>query len=446
MNHEQDIDVDRHDRYRWYLLTVLIFVAAFNQVDRLALGLMLEDIRVDLVMTDTQMGLLSGIAFALFYSIMGIPIARWADRGNRVTIIATTAAVWSVAVALCGAAANFTQLLLIRVGVAIGEAGCVPPAHSLLADRFSRVERPRALAFYTLANPLSAMIGYLFAGWANQIYGWRITFVLLGVPGLFLALLCVLTLRETRALPSRILRRAAPQEGPRNETEVPAPPAKVTNAAIFKVLWRTRTFRHLLMYFSTVSFFTTGLQSFIPTFFIRTHGLSSEELGRWLALIFGIGATLGVYVGGEWAARKAAGNETLQLQVMSLAVLMFGICCAAAFSCADTTLALVLLGLALFAGSALNGPIYALIQSLAPQNMRATAIAIMYLFTNLIGLGVGPVAAGALSDALRPHFGNDSLRYALILLCPGLLWPAWHLWRARLTVTADLPGMAKSSR
>ena len=157
--------------YRNYLLTVLLVILAFNYVDRVALGLLLQDIKVDLDLSDTQLGFLSGIAFALFYSVMGIPIARWADRGNRVMIITVTTALWSVAVALCGLAGSFLQLLLIRIGVAVGEAGCIPPAHSLIADYFTRAERPRAVARYMLGGPLSFVIGYFLAGWLNQLCG-----------------------------------------------------------------------------------------------------------------------------------------------------------------------------------------------------------------------------------------------------------------------------------
>src|SRR5688500_2799534 len=185
-------------RYKQYLLAVLLVVLASNYVDRLALGLLLQDIKVDLSLSDTQLGLLSGIAFALFYSVMGIPIARWADRGNRVTIITLTTALWSAAVALCGVAGSFLQLMMMRIGVAVGEAGCMPPAHSLIPDYFTRAERPRAVAIYMLGWPLSVVVGYFLAGWLNELYGWRITFMMLGVPGLGLAASAWFILKEPR--------------------------------------------------------------------------------------------------------------------------------------------------------------------------------------------------------------------------------------------------------
>jgi MFS family permease len=188
----------QHPAYRRYLLGVLLVIFAFNAVDRQALGLFMQDIKIDLGLSDTQLGLLTGIAFALFYSIMGIPLARWADRGNRVLIIALTTALWSAAVFLCGFAGSFVQLFLIRIGAAVGEAGCIPPAHSLLADYFDRAERPRAVAIYMLGVPLSALVGSFLAGWLNELYGWRFAFKVLGLPGLALAALAWLSLREPR--------------------------------------------------------------------------------------------------------------------------------------------------------------------------------------------------------------------------------------------------------
>src|SRR5688572_15005553 len=229
--------------YKNYLLTVLTIILTFNYLDRVALGLVFQDIKVDLQLSDTQLGFLSGIAFALFYSIMGVPIARWADRGNRVLIISLTTAIWSVPVALCGLAGSFLQLLVLRIGVAVGEAGCVPPAHSLIADYFTRSERPRAVAIYMLGGPLSAVLGYFVAGWLNQFYGWRTTFMLLGLPGLALAVLAWSTLRE-----------------PRHDVWVkrPSTHGSVDQPSLHEVyttLRGNRTFRHLLLGYSVIFFF-----------------------------------------------------------------------------------------------------------------------------------------------------------------------------------------------
>src|ERR1044072_177312 len=240
--------------YRNYLLTVLTVILVFNCIDRVATGLVLDDIKADLNLSDTQLGFLTGIAFALFYTVMGVPIARWADRGNRIVIVSLTAVMWSVAVALCGTAGTFLQLLLIRIMVAVGEAGCVPPAYSLIADYFNRAERPRAAAIYGLGPPLSTVVGYFAAGWLNDLYGWRVTFVAMGLPGLALAALAWFTLKEPR--------RAA-HEG-HVAPEIPKAPREpaATNPPVLDVcrmLWANRTLRHLLLCFATISFFSYGI-------------------------------------------------------------------------------------------------------------------------------------------------------------------------------------------
>lgn len=423
-------------RYKNYLLTVLLIILAFNYADRFALGLLLQDIKVDLDLSDTQLGFMGGIAFALFYAGMGIPIGHWADRGNRVRIITVTTALWSAAVALCGAAGNFVQLLLIRVGVAVGEAGCIPPAHSLIADYFSRSERPRAVARYMLGAPLSVVIGYFPAGWLNEAYGWRVTFVLLGLPGIALAALAGFTLREPRSA------RAAPAPSPSSDsTQAPPAPAAPTLSQAAVTLWANSSFRHLLICFSVLSFFGQGVSQWKPAFFIRTYGLQSGELGTWFALIYGVAGFLGTYWGGELASRYAAHDERRQLRVMAVGYCVFTVVSAFIYLSPNQYAALAFMSIATLGVHMALGPLFATMQTLVPEHMRAMSIALVYLFANLIGLGLGPLAAGALSDGLRPLVGEESLRYALLALCPGYFWAAWHLWRASKTVNRDVQAL-----
>jgi len=233
--------------YKSYLLSLLTVILAFNFVDRLALGIVLQDIKTDLELTDTQLGFLSGIAFALFYSVMGIPIARWADRRNRVTIISATTALWSCGVVLCGMVTSYVQLLLVRVGIAVGEAGCIPPAHSLIADYFTRSERPRAVARYMLAGPLAVIVGYLATGWISELFGWRAAFMIIGMPGLVLSGIAYLTMREPRLSNDRLLCR----------TTVCVEP-EPTVREVCSTLWRIAAFRHLLVCFSVWYSLGTG--------------------------------------------------------------------------------------------------------------------------------------------------------------------------------------------
>lgn len=416
----------RTGAYKGYLLAVLLVIQAFNYVDGLALGLVLQDIKVSLHLTDTELGFLTGIAFALFYSVMGIPLARWADRGDRAKIIALTTALWSVAVALCGNARTFLQLLLMRVGVAVGESGCVPPANSLIADYFARAERPRALGIYMLGAPLSALIGYFVAGWLNEFYGWRLMFVLLSLPGVILSVLAWTTLREPRRQVKQVLE---------DSQSFPTQPSART---VIGTLSRNLTFRHLLLSYAVTCFFGYGIQQWQPAFFVRSYGMDTGTLGGWFALVYGGGGIVGSYLGGMLASRYLADNETLQLKLMGVANASFGVLAACIYLSSNKSFALAMLGLAAIGGAATSGPLFACIQSLVPSQMRATATAVLYLFANLIGLGFGPLLAGALSDSLRPIFGSESLRFTLLALCPGYCWGGWHLWRASRSVARDL--------
>ncbi|MGH8236866.1 MAG: spinster family MFS transporter, partial [Steroidobacteraceae bacterium] len=359
-------------------------------------------------------------------------LARWADRGNRVTIITLTTALWSAALAISGLAGNFLQLLLIRISVAVGEAGCVPPAQSLIADHFTRAERPRATAIYMLGVPLSAVIGYFVAGWLNELYGWRMTFVFLGLPGLGLAVLAKLTLREPRRLEP--VPAAAGAEFP-----------SVGLLQVIKILWSNISFRHVLFCWSMVSFFGTGIWQWKPAFFIRTYGLQTSEVGTWFAIIYGVCALVGLYLGGELASRHAANNERLQFRCIAVAYCIFGAVQGVMFLSPNQYLAFALLAVSTVGIYTAHGPLFAAIQSLVAPSMRAMAVAIIYLFANLIGLGLGPLTAGALSDELMPRFGDHSLRYALTILCAGYLWAAWHLWQASRTVIRDLEAMQRST-
>jgi MFS family permease len=421
----------RQSAYRRYLLAVLLALLACNCIDRFALGLVLQDIKADLALSDTQLGLLTGIAFALFYSAMGIPIARWADCGNRVTVISTTAAVWSVAVALCGEARSFVQLLMLRSAVAVGEAGGFIPGSSLLADYFDRAERPRAFAIYGLGGPLSIIIGYSVGGWLNALYGWRLMFVILGTPGLVLAALARFTLREPRP-------RKAVSEVAAAQTRTTVRELKPSLKAVGAALWVNTTYRELLLCLSIMFFFTYGVLQWQPSFFIRSFGMTPRQVGIWFAVIYGIGGGLGTYLGGECASRYAADNERLQLRIVVIAMACCAVLSVSIYLSGNRYFALGLMGFVMFMMTASTGPFYATIQSLVPERMRAVATATQLLFANLIGMGLGPLAVGALSDALRPWAGNESLRYALLILAPGFLWAGWHAWRASNSVARDL--------
>nr|WP_053000229.1 MFS transporter [Sphingomonas sp. Y57] len=404
----------------------MVVILAFNYVDRLTLGIVLEPIKRDLQLTDTQLGLLTGIAFAIFYAAMGIPIARWADRGNRVSIIALTCGLWSAAVMVSAAVTSFLQLMLVRVFVGVGEAGCQPAALSLISDYYSRAERTRAIARYKLGWPIALIAGNLAAGWLNQFLGWRWTFFLIGLPNLAIAVVAFWVLKEPRLGAQGIARPMI--------ASAPAEPLP----RVFAVLWRNRTYRHLALCFLFSSFFTDGILQWQPAFFIRSHGMATGELGTWLAIFYGGGTLLGTFLGGELTARYAATNERLQLIIVAVLYALFAVLTAAVYLAPNYPLAFVLLGLAVLGGGATNGPLYAASQTLVSPRMRAMSIAIILFGSNLIGMGFGPLLVGWLSDVFAPYAGNESLRYAIVAMTPGYFWCTWHLWKASRTVTEDV--------
>ena len=426
----------RFSAYKSYLLSVLLAVLVFNYVDRTALSVTLQSIKLEFGLSDLQVGLLTGIAFAFFYSVMGMPIARWADRGNRVAIITWTTALWSVAVAMCGIAGNFLQLMLIRVGVAVGEAGCIPPAHSLIADYFPRTERPRAAAIYMLGIPLSMVVGFFAAGWLNELYGWRVTFVLVGLPGVVLAPVAWLTLSEPRRTGRSVTAGAG--LGSRESRGVTPPVAVPGFFKVLRTLWGNRTFRQILFAYSILSFSGQGVAQWKPAFFIRSFGMQTGDLGTWLAAIYAVSGLLGTYGGGRLASRYAAANERLQLRAMAVAYSSNGLISAFMYFSPNQYIAFAFMAVALLGGHMAVGPMFATIQTLVPERMRAMSIAIVFLCANLIGMGLGPVATGALSDALHPLLGEESLRYALLAMCPASFWGGWHLWRASKSVADDI--------
>lgn len=413
-----------HPLYRHGVVGVLGGALAFVTLDRIVLGVVLQDIKLDLALSDTQLGLLSGIAFAFFYAIVGIPIARWADRGDRITILSLTIALFAVSAAFCGLVTTFLQLLLVRVLVAIGEAGVQPIAGSLIGSLFERTERPRATAAFAIGAPLASVLGFFIAGWLNDGHGWRFTFIITALPGLALAAVARLCLTDPRA-----------SAGLKGSVTAPARPSLIEVA---RTLAFIPTLRRLALCVSVLLFFLFGIFQWLPSFLARSYGLSSTEIGFALAITWGISGVLGAYSGGRWAVRWAAGNEALQFRVQGFVIGVGGLASMLAYLAPTAITSLLFLGVSTFALATINGPINAAILTLVPEQMRATAIAILFMLSNLIGLGFGPLAVGILSDSFGAWAGQESLRWALVALSPGYLIAAWLVWSASRSVSADV--------
>jgi MFS family permease len=410
--------------YKRYALGALTAVYMLNLVDRGLIGVLLQPIKVDLQLTDSQLGVLTGVAFGFLYTVLGLPIARWSDRSNRVTIASVAICVWGLTVMSCLFVATYTQLLLARAAAAVGEAGCRPPTYSLVGDYFrGPAERSRAMAIYMLGGPLSALLSFMLGGWLDERYGWRLTLFMIGIPGLILALITKLTVVEPRTCVCK---------------ENPAEQRLPQMREVLKLIWARRSLRHLSIALILLYTLSYGLDPWYAAFMMRSHAMGTAEVGFWLGLVLSLAGIAGLLLGGYVATHWLADNERGQLRWSACAVgsslvffaifLMVPLKYEAILALIPTQLMCIVF----------IGPVLAVMQRLVPDTMRATALAVSMLIANLVGMGVGPQIVGTVSDRLMPLLGSDSLRYAMLILCIAYLWPAYHLWRAAQTVQREL--------
>lgn len=408
---------------RHYALSVLVVVYTFNFIDRQILSILMESIKLDLELTDQALGFLAGFAFAAFYAVLGMPIAMWADRGNRRNLISLALAIWSVMTALSGLAQNFAHLALARVGVGIGEAGCSPPAHSLISDYYPPEQRATALGIYSIGIPAGIMFGLFVGGWINETYGWRYAFFVVGLPGLLLAALVRFTVQE----PPRGLSE--------NRSAEEIPPAFTETV---KFLLRRPAFLHIAFGGALAAFVGYGVISWFPSFLIRTHGMKTTEIGLWLGLIMGIPGGAGIFLGGYFADKFGAADPRWYLwtaAVASLVALPFGV---ATYLLSNPYWALAVFSIPILLSNFWQATVFAQTQSLVRLRMRGVASAILLFIINIIGLGAGPWMVGVLSDLLAPRYGADSLRWSLMIFGSLGLWVAYHFYAGGKYLAADL--------
>jgi predicted MFS family arabinose efflux permease len=403
------------------LLTV---VYTFNFIDRQLLSILQESIKADLLLSDTQLGLLTGFAFALFYVTAGIPIARWADRSNRRNIVALAVGIWSFMTAISGLAQNYFQLLLARVGVGVGEAGGSPPAHSIISDIFPPEKRASALAFYSMGVNIGIMFGFLAGGWLNEIFNWRVAFMVVGIPGLLIAIIVRYTLREP-------IRGLSENRAASDET--------VPFKDVLKLLASRVSFRHMAFGAALNAFAGYSTSSWTASFMIRSHDMTTGELGTYLAFIMGLGGAIGVLAGGIIAEKLAVKDKRWYMLLPALT----GVVCLpfmiATYLAEGPYLALALSVVPGILFNVYLGNTLAMTHGLVGLRMRAVASAILFFVLNLIGLGLGPWAVGVLSDMLNPSLGVDSLRYAMLYLLPAAMaWSCYHFYMASRTIEKDL--------
>jgi len=429
--------------YRTYALCMLLLIYMMNFLDRQIVNILAEPIKKDLGLLDWQIGAMSGLAFALFYTLLGLPIAQIAERGHRPLIIAGALAVWSGFTAIGGLAQNFTQLVLARIGVGIGEAGCTPPAHSLITDYVPKEKRASALAFYSMGTPLGGLLGFALGGTIADFYGWRMAFILCGLPGLVLAVIVALTLIEPRLKATRVALRAHHASRPRG----------AAMNEVFRLLATKRTFWLLAFAASVKAFIGYGHSPFVASFFYRNHTQDIGELAAYfglgvggflglaLGLTLGLGGAFGSYLGGYLADRFGRQDPRAYMTVPAIASLISIPIFAVVMLSQDAGVAIAVYTLNGILGALWYGPVYATAQSIVPAHMRASASAVLLFVLNLIGLGLGPLAVGALSDVLGVYGGlgqAEGVRWSLILSSLTGVLAFVFFWMARSSIERDL--------
>ena len=410
-------------KYRNYILFILTGVYVFNFIDRQILVILQESIKKELGLSDTQLGLMTGFTFALFYASFGIPIARLADKGNRKNIITLSLILWSGMTALSGRVQNFLQLLLVRIGVGIGEAGGSPPAHSMISDLYPPGKRATALAIYSTGISTGILLGYLIGGWIDHYFGWRKAFFVVGFPGIIVALILYFTVKE-------------PLRGPSESRTDAAAPSSIKH--VISSLWRTRSFLYLALGSGMAAYTGYAANSWIPSFLSRVHGMKSDEIGYWLSLTIGIGGGLGFFLGGFITDKMAKKDKRWYLWAPAAALLIAIPFSLTIYFAPFSKLTLIFIAIPAFLFSFYLAPCIAVTHGLVNPRMRAMASAILFLILNFLGLGCGPLFTGMVSDYLKPSIGTESLRWALSSALISNILGAVFFFIAARTIREDL--------
>jgi MFS family permease len=421
--------------YGYYVLALLTICYVANVVDRSqVLAASLQAIKREFNATDAQLGILSGLPFAIFYSFLGIPLAAWADRSSRRNVLAWSCALWSAATGICGMAVNFTMLFSARVFTAIGEAGGSPPSHSLISDYFPKLKRGTAFSIYALAVPIGTAIGAAVGGWGTQHIGWRQTFYLVGFPGLVLALL----VRATVIEPPRGYADFGGQAPPK--AKAPA----VTEVLTF--MFSRASFFHLSLAAALHSVVWYASGAFNNAFFQRSHALTAAQAGYWISFFSAVGG-IGTFVGGYFAdtLSKSTSDRRWYLWVPGIATLLCVPFQFVAYLSPNMSMVLPTFGAMTFMAAVFFGPSFAMTQAISPLRMRSVATSLLLLVQTLIGQGIGPWLAGFISDEFAPSMGRGSLRYSLVVVGLVNIWAAAHYFIGARSLRADLEGTEQLS-
>ena len=393
--------------YRRYVLFILTGVYAFNFIDRQVLVILQEPIKAELGLSDTQLGLLTGLAFAALYVVLGLPIARYADKNNRKNVVSISLIVWSAMTALSGLAQNFIHLLLARIGVGVGEAGGSPPAHSIISDYYEPQKRATALSIYSTGVYIGVGLGFIIGGVIAKEYGWRIALLALGIPGMLYSLLVYFTVKK-------------PTKGLTDKDTSAKKDLSIMQ--VVSLLFKKRTFVFIAFASGFQAFGNYGVGNWLPSFLSRLHGMPIDKIGITLGLIAAFCGGLGTFAGGYLTDKFQNRGIKWYCWIPALAILLNILPALYVFFGGNLTIVIVMLSLSYFLSALYLGPSIAITHSLVPAEMRAFSSAVLFFILNAIGLGLGPLVVGFLSDYLEPSSGTEALRWAyLVTIATGLI-------------------------
>ena len=409
-------------RYRWTVLVMLTLVYTFNFIDRQILVILQEPIKAELGLSDAQLGLLTGFSFALVYVTAGIPIAWLADRSNRRNIVAASLAFWSLMTALSGLVQNYGQLLAARIGVGVGEAGGSPPSHSMISDYFPVSNRGTALSFYSMGIYIGVLFGFAAGGWIAENFGWRNAFFAIGIPGILYALAVIWIIKEP----------------PRGQYDLGGTPPKASMTETIHCLRSRPTFWLISVGCAFTAFVSYGNGNFMPSFLMRNHGLSLAEVGAILGLISGLSGAAGTLLGGFLSDRLGVRDIRWYVWIPMLGGLSAMAPAYYTLLGSNTNLIIAAMIPSQILGALYLGPCIATCHNLVSPGMRAMASALLFFVLNIIGLGLGPLTVGILSDQFAGRFGDDNLRYAMVTTLTISLVGVFFLWMGVRSLRRDL--------
>ena len=402
-----------------FILGLLLLVNILNFVDRLLPSILVGGIRKDLGLSDAQIGLMAGVAFAVIYSFATVALARLADLRSPRAVISLSLAFWSLATALSGLAQGFWQLFMARAGVAAGEAGCTPAAHALIARVYPTNRRSLVVALFSLGVPIGGTLGLILGGWINDLFSWRAAFFVVGLPGLAVAGLVRLAIPDP------------PHQSPlHTRTD--------SLGGTLKFLFAIRSFRHMAIASSLFAIGSYAMNVFAPAFLMRTYVMAPRQAGLAIGIANGLGGLIGTFAGGALGDWLGKSDPRWRQGVPAIGLALSAPTALAAYLVPDRTSSVILLTLVYLFGLLYFAPTFAAAQLLVPDNIRASTTGILLFCLTLIGASVGPYVIGLASDLLAPQFGALSLRYAMCLMAVTMLWSAWHFLCAARALPADL--------